>query len=170
MFVVQVQQVRVQSVRRQSRSHSCGSSISGQGCCMPVVAGGVDVLAQFIDGHGSPCDHAATVCLATVEVPQIRSIAGVGGHSSSQQRRARRFMATMKVFLAFFRSFLATRPSGRRAPGEPSMMKSSKLDNIVPPTTTTFPPPPPSVSVHKCCLFFLVTFAHDLSGRCLDGC
>ena len=48
MFVVQGQQVRVQSVRRQSRSHSCSSSNSGQGCCMPVC------------NDTCPCDHAAS--------------------------------------------------------------------------------------------------------------
>ena len=41
----------------------------------------VDVLAQFIDGCGRPCDHAATF-FATLEVPQLQFIAGVGGHSS----------------------------------------------------------------------------------------
>ena len=60
------------------------------GCCMPVVCNDrcrlVDDVAQFINGCGRPCDHAATV--ATVEVPQIPFIAGVGGHCSSKQRWA----------------------------------------------------------------------------------
>ena len=40
-------------------------------------------------GYGRPCVHAATLGLATVEVPQIQFIAGVSGHSSSQQRQVR---------------------------------------------------------------------------------
>ena len=88
MSVVQVQQVRVQSVRRQSSSHICLQPAEhGQGCCMTDAGLVVDVLlAQFIDGYGRPCDHAATLGVATVEVPQIQFIARVSGHSSSQQR------------------------------------------------------------------------------------
>ena len=83
--VVQVQQVRVQSVRRQSRTH-------GQGCCMPVVW-------SMSWGSSSTVVDVPVIMqrrwFATVEVPQVQFIAGVGGHSSSQQRRARRFMAAM---------------------------------------------------------------------------
>ena len=45
----------------------------------------------------------------TVKVPQTQFIAGVAGHSSSQQRRARfqRGMAAMRVVLVFFRPFFA---------------------------------------------------------------
>ena len=78
MFVVQVQQVRAQSVRRQSRSHSCSLSAFGPGCSLPVVCsdrcwvvqsaencegpavaahltrGSMSLLAQFINGSDVP--------------------------------------------------------------------------------------------------------------------
>ena len=61
--------------------------------------------AQFIDGCGRPCDHAATFCFRQWK---SRSSAGVGGHSSSQQRVGTRLstvvvMAAMREFSAFSR-------------------------------------------------------------------
>ena len=43
--------------------------------CATTGAVVVDVLAQFIDDCGRPCDHPVTF-VATVEVPQIQFIAG----------------------------------------------------------------------------------------------
>ena len=88
MSVVQVQQIRVQSVRRQLSSHSCSplsmDTVVACPLCAITDAGwwSMSLLAQFIDGYGRPCDHAVTLCVATVEVPQIQFIAGVSGHYS----------------------------------------------------------------------------------------
>ena len=87
MFVVQVQQVRVQSVRRQSRSTVAACRILDKVVACPLCATTdalVDDVAQFIDSFGRPCDHAETV--ATVEVLHIQFITGAGGHFRSQQR------------------------------------------------------------------------------------
>ena len=63
-------------------------------------------------GCGRPCHHAATSCLATVEVHQIQFIAGVSGHYSSQQRRAlfQWGMAAMRGFWAFFDTIFRAPP------------------------------------------------------------
>ena len=74
MSVVQVQQIRVQSVRRQSSSHSCSPLSMDTVVAYPLCAmtdcrwWSMSLLAQFIDGYGRPCDHAVTLCVATVEV------------------------------------------------------------------------------------------------------
>ena len=96
----------------------------------------VDVpVVQFIDGYGRRCDHAATSGLATVKVPQTQFIAGVGGHSSSQQRRScfQQGMAAMKVFWTFLGHFSrSSRSSGvERQFSEPSMTKSSSLSRAL---------------------------------------
>ena len=45
--------------------------------------------AGAVCGYGRPCDHAATVCLAPIDVPQIQFVARVCRQSSSQLRRVR---------------------------------------------------------------------------------
>ena len=61
----------------------------------------------YLRGYGRRCDHAATSCLANSEGASDSIIAGVGGHSSSQQRRAlfQRSMAAMSGFWPFFGHF-----------------------------------------------------------------
>ena len=64
------------------------------GCCMPVVCNDrcrvVDDVAQFIDGCGRPCDHAATFYFDSGSATDSvhRRLWTVGGRSSSQQRWA----------------------------------------------------------------------------------
>ena len=95
---------------------------------VPVVQ--VVVVPQVqLCSYGRRCDHAATLGLATVEVPQIQFIAGVSGHSSSQQRRVRfqHGYGGDEGFLALFCHFSrSSRSSGvERQFSEPSMVKSS---------------------------------------------
>ena len=81
-----------------------------QGNRVGDTACAVECRRCFSCGCGRPCDHAATSCLANSEGASDSIIAGVGGHSSSQQRRARcqRSMAAMNgFFLPFFRPFFS---------------------------------------------------------------
>ena len=65
----------------------------------------VDDVAQFIDGCGRPCDHAATV--ATVAVPQIQFIARVRGQSSCATEKGTRLSAVVVVpVISGFSAFL----------------------------------------------------------------
>ena len=77
--------------------------------CSALTRWSMSLLCRFIDGYGRRCDHAATSGLATVKVPQTQFIAGVGGHSSPQQRRScfQQGMCGDEGFLYLFRPFFA---------------------------------------------------------------
>ena len=72
MFDVQVQQVRVQ-LWETVEIPQLQLFEFWTGCCMPVVCNDrcrmVDDMAQFIDGCGRPCDHAATLSCDSGSAP-----------------------------------------------------------------------------------------------------
>ena len=84
-------------------------------CRKPWKFRSCNSMAQFVDGCGRPCDHAATFVSSTVEVPQIQFTARVRGHSccttvAGAQLPAEVDMAAVKVFSAV--SPLFSRSSG----------------------------------------------------------
>ena len=117
--------------RRPARSHRCCSWTrlvtpvvvqrqvlgvdSAEKCGISAVAvltkWSMSLLAQFIDGYGRRCDHAATSGLL-LEVPQTQFIARVRGHSCCTTETVTMLsavlvMAAMKGFFVLLGRFFA---------------------------------------------------------------
>ena len=105
---------RVQTWRRQPTSHSCSSLNSGQVVACPLCATTDAVWSMTWRSLSTVVDVPVIMqrrFVSTVEVPQIQFIAGVGGHSSSQQRWALGFHSGGydgdEGFFGLFRPFFA---------------------------------------------------------------